>query len=75
MLLFIGNIYCEEIVFNCDFDSANNQEACGGSFTNNINGQTVGVFDSSNSLTTNLKYDVTDYSSISKSTLLYFDKF
>ena len=54
----------------CDFNSANNQTACNGTFTNNLNGQSAGVFENIQSD----KYDVTDYSSISKLNSVLFLK-
>ena len=51
----------------CDFNSANNQTACNGTFTNNLNGQTVGVFEFLQSK----NYNITDYSSISNFLLLW----
>ena len=60
-------VKCEKIIFECNFDNGNSSYACGGkiTYTNLTNvHQFNGVLDSSNTLTTNLKYDVTDYSSI-----------
>jgi len=56
---------CEKLIFECNFDNSNDTYACGGSFTNtNLNKHKTGVFDNSNTIGTDLKYDLTDYSSI-----------
>ena len=53
-------------LFECNFDNSNNTNACDGSFTyNRVTSHRKGVFDNSGTSGTDLKYDVTDYSSIS----------
>ena len=57
---------CEITLFECNFDNSNNTNACDGSFTyNRVTTHRKGVFDYSDTSGTDLKYDVTDYSSIS----------
>jgi len=54
---------CETIVYECDFDKANKLTACNGFFNHSLKDQIVDVFQTSNTLNTDLKYDVTDYTS------------
>lgn len=60
----IPNIESGTNVFSCNFDSSNNQTGCNGKFTYNLSGQQAGLFDSSNTVNTQLGYDVTDFTSI-----------
>jgi hypothetical protein len=54
-------------IFSCDFNNSNNKTACNGEFNFLTNGnQEAGVFKSSNTVLTELGYDLTDYTSISK---------
>ena len=54
---------CELKVFECNFDNANKTTACNGSFNHSVKNQIVDVFETSNTANTELKYDVTDYTS------------
>ena len=59
-------------IFICDFDNSNNQTACNGEFSFQTNGdQEAGVFKTSNTVLTELGYDVTDYTSISKKVFIF----
>ena len=54
---------CEITVFECNFDDADKTTACNGSFNHSIKNQIVDVFETSKTANTELKYDVTDYTS------------
>jgi hypothetical protein len=64
------------IVFKCDFDTANSATGCDGRFSYSSNSQKSGVVNSISGVTTELKFDLTDLTSISKNFYLkYFLKF
>lgn len=52
------------IVYSCSFDDANSSSACNAKFTSSSNGQKVGFFDTSNTVSTQLGFDLTDLTSI-----------
>ncbi len=51
------------VIFKCDFNDADKTTACNGSFNHSVKNQIVDVFETSNTANTELKYDVTDYTS------------
>ena len=64
-------------IFFCDFEDSNNQTACNGTFTyenTTATGYLAGVFKSSDTVSSSLKYDVTDYKSICKNLQIFFTK-
>jgi hypothetical protein len=54
------------IAYRCNFDEANSSSACNAKFVSNSNGQQVGLFDTSNTISTQLGFDLTDLTSICK---------
>ena len=63
MISLLAEASCESILFSCNFDDSNIFEACSGRFTNNINGQKVNVFKQTDTLKSDLKFDLTDITS------------
>ena len=56
----------QRVVYECNFDSANNIDGCNGQFSYAANGQVAGVVQYLDAFNTELKYDLTDLTSTSK---------
>ena len=67
----------QQSIFFCDFDDSNNHTACNETFTyetTTATGYQAGVFKSSDTVSSSLKYYVTDYKFICKNLQNFFTK-